>query len=184
MLGRCARSTCVPVVRCSWLVTLSVVNMCASRWVCFSLAMALASGSSGALSEVYRWKDSSGKVHFGDRPDSTDPRVVKEVAVPSPNLATGFKGMPPTTAGGQTKAVADGETTTPAAPVRAAEGFKPQSAPKRGTAAQGKDSCQAKVAAFRASRACFGACGSTNGRFGTRNNAGCEHCVEQPMPNC
>lgn len=159
------------------------INMCAARWVYFSLAIALTFGSSGALSEVYRWKDSSGKVHFGDRPDSTDPQVVKEVVVPSPNLATGFKGMPPTTVGGQPKAVLDGKTTVPAAPVGAAEGTKPKSAPKRGIAAQGKDSCQAKVAAFRASRACFGACGSTNGSLG-RNNAGCEHCVEQPMPNC
>lgn len=158
--------------------------MGAARWVCFSLAVALAFGSSGALSEVYRWKDSSGKVHFGDRPDSTDPQVVKEVVVPSPNLAAGFKGTPPTTVGDQTKAVSGEETTIPAAPVGATEGSKPKSAPKRGIATQSKDSCQAKVAAFLASRACFGACGSTNGRFGTRNNAGCEHCVEQPMPNC
>ncbi|MBT9463821.1 DUF4124 domain-containing protein [Hydrogenophaga sp.] len=158
--------------------------MGAARWVCFSLAIALAFGSSGALSEVYRWKDSNGKVHFGDRPDSTDPQVVKEVIVPSPNLATGLKGMPSTTAGGKPKAVAGEETTVPAAPVGAAEGSRPKSAPKRGIAEQSKDSCQAKVAAFRASRACFDACGSTNGRFGTRNNAGCEHCVEQPMPSC
>lgn len=158
--------------------------MGAARWVCFSLAIALAFASSGALSEVYRWKDSNGKVHFGDRPDSTDPQVVKEVIVPSPNLATGLKGMPPTTVGGKPKAVAGEEPTVPAAPVGAAEGSRPKAAPKRGIAEQSKDSCQARVAAFRASRACFGACGSTNGRFGTRNNAGCEHCVEQPTPNC
>jgi len=158
--------------------------MGAARWVCFSFVLAMVFGSSSALSEVYRWKDSNGKVHFGDRPDSTDPKVVKEVVVPSPNLAAGFKGAPPTTASGQTKAASGEETTVPAAPVETAEGSKPKPAPKRGLAAQSKDSCQAKVAAFRASRECFGACGSTNGRFGTRNNAGCEHCVEQPMPNC
>ncbi len=158
--------------------------MGAARWVCFSLAVALAFGSSGAFAEVYRWKDSSGKVHFGDRPDSTDPKVVKEVVVPSPNLAAGFKGPPSTTAVGPAKADSGEATTVPAAPAGAAEGSKPKPAPQRGIAAQSKDSCQAKVAAFRASRACFGACGSTNGRFGTRNNAGCEHCVEQPMPNC
>jgi hypothetical protein len=158
--------------------------MGAARWVHFSLAVALAFGSSGALAEVYRWKDSSGKVHFGDRPHSTDPQVVKEVVVPLPNLADGFKGTPSTTGGGQTKAVSDAGEPIPAAPVGATEGPKPKPAPKRGLAAQSKDSCQAKVAAYRASRACFGACGTTNGRFGTRNNAGCEHCVEQPMPNC
>lgn len=100
--------------------------MGAARWVYVSLAIALAFASSGALSEVYRWKDSNGKLHFGDRPDSTDPQVVKEVIVPSPNLATGLKGMPPT-AGGKPKAVAGDEPTV---------------------------------------------------------HAGCEHCVEQPTPNC
>lgn len=158
--------------------------MGAAHWVCFSLAIALVFGSGSALSEVYRWTDSSGKVHFGDRPDSTDPKVVKEVVVPSPNLATGLKGMPPTTAGGPTKPAPKGDATTPAAPVKTAESAKPTSVPQRGVAVQSKDSCQAKVAAFRASVACFGACGKTNSSFGTRNNAGCEQCVEQPMPNC
>lgn len=158
--------------------------MGAARWVCFSFVVAMAFGTGGALAEVYRWKDSSGKVHFGDRPDSTDPKVVKEVVVPRPNLAEGFKGAPPTTADGPPKAVSRDEIAVPADPLATADAPKPKPAPKRGLAAQSKDSCQAKVAAFVASRECFGACGSTNGRFGTRNNAGCEHCVEQPRPNC
>jgi hypothetical protein len=159
--------------------------MGAARWVCFAFVVAMAFGTGAALAEVYRWKDSSGKVHFGDRPDSTDPKVVKEVLVPRPNLAEGFKGAPPTPAGGQTKAVSGDENTAPADPEITAETPKPKPkpTPKRGLAAQSKDSCQAKVAAYVASRQCFGACGSTNGSLG-RNNAGCEHCVEQPMPNC
>lgn len=158
--------------------------MGAARWVCFSFVVAMVFGTGGALAEVYRWKDSSGKVHFGDRPDSTDPKVVKEVVVPRPNLAEGFKGAPPTTTDGPTKAVSREETPAPSDPLATAEAPKPKPVPKRGLAAQSKDSCQAKVAAYVASRECFGACGSTNGRFGTRNNAGCEHCVEQPRPNC
>ncbi len=160
-----------------------MLNMCVARCVNCLLAIALALGSSGALSEVYRWKDSSGTVHFGDRPDSTNPGVAKEVVVPSPNLATGFKGVPPTSADGQNKAVSNGKITTPAGQVGAAAAPTSTTAPKRGIAAQSKDSCQAKVEAFRASTECFGACGSTNGSLG-RNNAGCQHCVDQPMPNC
>ncbi|WP_419472299.1 DUF4124 domain-containing protein [Hydrogenophaga sp.] len=170
-------------LRSPWLQSLLVINMGAARWVCFSLVVALAFGSGGAVAEVYRWKDSSGKVHFGDRPNSTDPKVVKAVVVPRPNLAEGFKGAPPTTAGGQTKAVSGQETNAPADPLATAGAPKPKPTPKRGLAAQSKDSCQAKVAAYLASTECFGACGSTNGSLG-RNNAGCEHCVEQPTPNC
>jgi hypothetical protein len=78
-----------------WCQSLPVVNMGAARWVYFSLAVSLLFGSGGALSEVYRWKDSSGKVHFGDRPDSTDPKVVKEVVVPSPlGTAEGSQPLP------------------------------------------------------------------------------------------
>lgn len=170
-------------LRCPWFQILTVINMGAALWGVFSLVLALAFGSGGAFAEVYRWKDSNGKVHFGDRPDSTDPKVVKEVVVPSPNLAVGFKGSPPSTSNGPARTDSTAETTIPAAPAGTAEGSKPKPAPQRGIAAKSRDSCQAKVAAFQASRACFGACGSTNGSLG-RNNAGCEHCVEQPMPNC
>jgi hypothetical protein len=156
--------------------------MGAARWVYFSLAVSLVFGSSGALSEVYRWKDSSGKVHFGDRPDSTDPQVVKEVVVPSPNLATGFKGTPSTTSVGPTKAIS-GDETTPAVSLGAEEGSKPMPAPKRGFAAQSQDSCKAQKAAYKASRACFVACGRPI--FGRgQDNTGCEYCDDQPMPNC
>lgn len=160
----------------SGLQSLWVINMSAARWACFSLAAALAfgSGSSALGDEVYRWKDSSGKVHFGDRPpDATDPQAVKKVAVPSPNLAAGFKDTPADTADAPGKPKPEAEISAPALP-------KP--IPKRGVAAQSKDSCEAKVAAFRASHACFAACGRPSGR--ARNNAGCEHCEEQPMPNC
>ena len=157
--------------------------MGAARWVYFSLAAALVLGSSSALSEVYRWKDSSGKVHFGDRPDSTDPRVVKEVVVPSPNLATGFKGTPSTTSVDPTKAVSGSETLVPVNPLRAADGSDPKPAPKPGFAAQSKDSCEAKKVAYKASRACFVACGRPIYRRG-QDNTGCEYCDDQPMPNC
>jgi hypothetical protein len=157
--------------------------MGAARWVYFSLAVSLLFGGGGALAEVYRWKDSSGKVHFGDRPNSTDPQVVKEVVVPSPNLATGFKGTPSTTFVDPTKAISGGETIIPAAPVGAAEDSKPKSAPKRGFAAQSQDSCKAQKAAYRASRACFVACGRPIYGRG-HDNTGCEYCDDQPMPNC
>jgi hypothetical protein len=155
--------------------------MVAARWVCFSLATVLACGSSGALSEVYRWKDRNGKVHFGDRPDSTDPKVVKEVVVPSPNLAAGFKATPPLAPVGPANAVVDGATDIPAAP--APESFDPKRGPKRGFAAQSQASCEAKKAAYKTSRACFVACGRPI--FGRgHDNTGCEHCDDQPMPNC
>jgi hypothetical protein len=153
--------------------------MGAARWVYVSLAVALVFGSSGALSEVYRWKDSNGKVHFGDRPDSTDPQVVKEVVVPTPNLAKGFTGTPSTTSVAPTKTISSGEGTVPAVPTRAAQG--PKSKP--GFAAQSQDLSKAQKAAYRASRACFVACGRPI--FGRgQDNTGCEHCNDQPMPNC
>lgn len=157
--------------------------MGAARWVYFSLAVSLLFGCGGALAEVYRWKDSSGKVHFGDRPNSTDPQVVKEVVVPSPNLAKGFKGTPSTTSVGPTKATSVDETTTPAVPLEAAEGSRPKPAPKVGFAAQSQDSCKAQKAAYTASRACFVACGRPIFRRG-QDNTGCEYCDDQPMPNC
>jgi len=146
-----------------------------ARWVHFSLVVALVFGSGGALSEVYRWKDSSGKVHFGDRPDSTDPQIVKEIVLPSPNLAKGFKGTPSAAPAGPAKAVAN-DVPTPGSDDAS------KTTPQRGLARQGKDSCQARAAAFQASAACFDTCGrSVRTR---RNNAGCEHCGEQPMPHC
>lgn len=150
--------------------------MSAARWVCFSLAAALAfgSGSSALADEVYRWKDSSGKVHFGDRPPAAaDPKTVKKVTVPSPNLTESFKDAPPATSDAPGKRKPEGEMAAPATP-------QPQ--PKRGMAAQSQDSCAAKVAAFQASYACFEACGKPI--KGARNNAGCGHCTDQPMPNC
>jgi len=143
----------------------------------FSLVMALVVGGSVAHAEVYRWKDSSGQVHFGDRPDATS-RGVQKVVVPRPNLAEGFEVTPPTTSASPTQAqpIPSGvpEAVVP----------KPEPVPKLGVAARRKDSCKAKWAAFEASAACFGACGKNNGGGKTRNNAGCEHCDEAPMPNC
>lgn len=58
----------------------------------WTLALSLFFGvTNDALSEVYRWKDSKGVIHFSDQPISTDPQVAKEVRVPRPNLANAFK---------------------------------------------------------------------------------------------
>lgn len=150
--------------------------------VLLALLAAVVSGS--VLAEVYRWADSNGTVHFGDRPHSTDPKVVKEVAVPRPNLVEGFKGSTAAAISGQTDADAIGDNATPAAPMPAASGPRVNALPKRGFAEQSKASCQAKVTAYRASKACFDECGRQNGNMSGRNNAGCEHCVDLPMPNC
>jgi Domain of unknown function (DUF4124) len=150
------------------------------RWIWLALALGL--GSSSAFSEVYRWTDSRGKVHFGDRPDANDPQAAQEVVVPRANVVPGFKGTPAAPPAGPTDAVTGGEARVPANPSGAAVSAKPKPAP-RGFAAQSKDSCKKKVDAYRASKACFDACGRTNGN-GNRNNAGCEHCEDQPMPNC
>lgn len=148
---------------------------------CFLLG-AVAPGS--VFAEVYRWTDSNGRVHFGDRPHSTDPKVVKDMVVPRPNLAEGFKGSPAAAPAGPTDAGAIADNKSPAAPTPAASSPQINASPKRGFAEQGKASCQAKVAAYRASKACFDECGRQNGRLSGRNNAGCEHCVDLPMPNC
>lgn len=141
------------------------------RWPVLTFAFALILGGGGnALSEVYRWKDSSGTVHFGDQPVSTDPQEVKEVVVPAPNLAGAFKArpIPPES---EPAALDTGSVI-------------PVPAKKLGFAAKSKDSCQAKTAAFEASRACFDACGRYNNSGGGRNNTGCDQCIDQPMPHC
>lgn len=157
--------------------------MGAARWVRLSLALALAVGGGSVQSdEVYRWKDSKGQVHFGDRPDANGSHGAKKVVVPRPNLAKGLERPPPTAPAGSDPGASGGEAATPAVPPVAAERPPAQPAAKRGFAAQRQDSCQAKWAAFWDSAACFGACGKTSGLV--RNNAGCEHCSEQPMPGC
>lgn len=155
--------------------------MGAARWVRLSLALALAIGGGSVQSdEVYRWKDSQGRVRFGDRPDATGSQGAKRVVVPRPNLAKGLE-PPPTAPVGSGSS--GGETLTPPAALPVAvERPLAKPAAKRGFAAQRQDSCQAKWAAFWDSAACFGACGKTSGLV--RNNAGCEHCSEQPMPGC
>ncbi len=146
-----------------------------SRWIYLTLALSLVFGSaSDALAEVYSWKDSKGVVHFGDRPVSTDPTVVKEVVVPKPNLANAFKPDP--------KTLQAGETPTPP-DLSEVSGGAPQPPPNRGAAAKSKASCEAKVAAYQESKACFADCAKPN-RFSGTNTAACGHCVEQPMPQC
>ena len=157
--------------------------MKAAHWVTLLLSLAFAWSGGAAHAEVYRWKDSKGQVHFGDRPDPSSPGA-KKVVVPRPNLAKGLEIPPPTTSTGSTKADPDDETTKATVPAETVEKPKPVPLPKRGFAAQRQDSCQAKWAAFDASAACFGACGKSIGGGRTRNNAGCEHCDEAPMPNC
>lgn len=150
------------------------------NWI--ALALTLGLGCSSAFSEVYRWTDSKGRVHFGDRPDAADPQAAQKVVVPRANLVPGFKGTAAAPPAGPTDAVTGGETTVPANPSGAAASAKPKPTP-RGFAAQSKHSCEAKVAAYRASKACFDACGRNNGNE-NRNNAGCGHCEDQPMPSC
>jgi hypothetical protein len=155
--------------------TFPVFNMRASRWLFLTLALSLAFGSANnAFSEVYQWKDSKGVVHFADRPVSTDPQVVKEVVVPSPNLANAFKPNPN---------IREAEEAQTPEQASGATGAVQQPPPSNGIAAKSKDSCQAKVAAYKASKACFDACAKPNGGSGM-NTAGCGHCVDQPMPQC
>ncbi len=170
-----------PEIRCPQFPLPIADNMDATRWICLTLALVLGTGT--AYSEVYRWKDSNGVVHFGDRPHSTDPRVAKEVVVPRANLTQGFKDTPTATAGKPAKGVSGIETNAPANPSTVVEGAKPKPAPQRGFAAQSQESCQAKKAAYRVSRACFVACGRPIVGRG-HDNTGCEHCDDQPMPNC
>lgn len=157
--------------------------MRAVRWFHFVPAIALVLGGSVAHAEVYRWKDSNGQVHFGDRPDPIS-QGAKKVVVPRPNLAKSLEVAPKPASAGTTKAKSDGDTGPSTILPEAAERPKPEPTPKLGIAAQRKDSCQAKWAAYEASAACFGACGKSNGGGRTRNNAGCEHCAEAPRPNC
>lgn len=148
--------------------------MRASPWIYLTLALSLVAfgGASDALAEVYRWKDSKGVVHFGDRPVSTDPRVVQEVAVPKPNLANAFKPDP--------NAVTAVESPPPAPnPVNASQ----PPTEDLGIAAKSRTSCEAKVAAYKASKVCFARCSKANAQGGT-NTAACGHCTEQTMPQC
>jgi len=153
------------------------------RWLQVVSAIALVWGGSIAHAEVYRWKDSNGQVHFGDRPDPAS-QGAKKIVVPRPNLAKSLEVAPKPTPVGTTKAKSDVDTGTSTIPPETAESPKPGPAPKLGIAAQRKDSCQAKWAAYESSAACFGACGKNNGGGKTRNNAGCEHCAEASRPNC
>lgn len=165
--------------------------MRASRWIFLTLALSLALGSaSDAFSEVYRWKDSQGKVHFSDQPISKDPKVVKEVVVPSPNLANAFKPKPNAPASGMEVSVGTEAGGSPAAPIQPQTSQRPL-----GVTAKSNESCRLKMAAYQASKACFDACGKSIGTNGSgasitsagrsgRNNAGCEHCVDHPMPQC
>ncbi|NIM40106.1 MAG: DUF4124 domain-containing protein [Hydrogenophaga sp.] len=56
-----------------------------ARRVRLLLAIALVLAGSGVQSEVYRWTDSQGRVHFGDRPDAAAAQGAKKVLVPRPN---------------------------------------------------------------------------------------------------
>jgi hypothetical protein len=165
---------------------LLATNMRPSHWISFTFALVgVLTAATQAHSEVYRWKDSQGKVHFSDQPISTDPGVVREVVVPSPNVANAFKPRPNNAARTAEVPVDAGVSSD------SGDSAKPQDALRpRGVAANSQESCRQKRAAYEASRACFDACGSNNGtdlwggRNSGRNNAGCEHCGEQPMPHC
>ena len=71
------------------------MNTIATRCILLNLAtvltLTLGLGSAAAQTEVYRWKDGNGRVHFGDRPDAGDARGAQRVVVPAPNLADGVK---------------------------------------------------------------------------------------------
>ena len=154
------------------------MNTIATRCVLLNLAtvltLALGLGSAAAQTEVYRWKDSNGKVHFGDRPDAGDARGAQRVVVPAPNLADGLKARPAASTVEAAPAV-----VTPKPPVRPATA----STAPLGVAAQQQDSCKAQWATYDDSAACYRACG-TNSRGGARNNAACSHCTDTPMPSC
>lgn len=130
----------------------------------------LIGGAATAQAEVYRWKDSKGKVHFGDQTDLREQEAVKEEVIPRPNVVRAFKASP-------TAALPE-----PATPSTGGMTVIPNR--QLGIVAQQQSSCQAKLAAFQASRACFDACSRPIGRGRGRNITGCEHCVDQPMPHC
>lgn len=180
----CIRRTGAPNYHACWLQCIRGSNMRAARWVRLLLTIALVLAGGVAHSEVYRWTDSNGRVHFGDRPDASAAQGAKKVLVPRPNLADGFEATPPATSPGSPPVDSGDDTTAPAVPSEAAEIPQPEPAPKRGVAAQRQDSCQAKWAAFRASTECFATCGKHIGRSGRRNNAGCVQCEDMPMPRC
>lgn len=154
------------------------MNNITSRCLLLNLAsvliMAAGLGNAAAQTEVYRWKDSNGRVHFGDRPDAGDSRDARRVVVPAPNLADGVKVRPP--AGNAAVAPPVITPNPPTRPAMASTG-------PRGVAAQQQDSCKAQWAAYNDSAACYGGCGGTR-QGGTRNNAACSHCADTPMPSC
>lgn len=155
----------------------------AFRGFFFTLALALLLGHAReSLAEIYRWTDRHGKVHFSDQPVSTDPQVVHKLTVPQPNLARAFRPSPNILGDGPPEPAGSGEAS---APDSSSGSIDP--APKPGSgggvAARSKESCQAKVAAYRESRACFSACAQPL-RGGGTSTARCGHCVEQPMPPC
>lgn len=157
------------------------MNIITSRCLLLNLAsvliMAAGPGNAAAQTEVYRWKDSNGRVHFGDRPDAGDARDARRVAVPAPNLAEGLKARPAASTAEAAPAVVPPKPPNP--PTRPAT---VNTAP-RGVAAQQQDSCKAQWATYDESAACYRSCG-TNSRGGARNNAACSHCTDTPMPSC
>lgn len=162
----------------------TLFHMDSFKGIYLTLACVLVLGSaSDARSEVYRWTDSQGVVHFSDQPVSTDPQKVKEVTVPKPNVVDGFKARPSAPAGDAVPPGAPGQSPAPAEPATPSGAADPKPKSGQGNAARSKESCQEKVAAYIASRACFRTCAQRLVGGGT-NPAGCEHCVDQPMPPC
>ena len=158
--------------------------MGAAHWFRGALALGIFFGSGHAVSDVYRWTDEHGVVHFGDRPHSTDPKAVNKVTVTRPNLAEGYKPPLNPQAAEPPGSPVEAEQKAPSVPAQtAAPPPMPTPLPGRGFAEHYKASCQARKAAFAASVACFSACGKTLLRD-IRNNAGCDHWVDLPEPRC
>lgn len=155
------------------------MNNITSRCLLLNLASVLIAasglGNAAAQTEVYRWKDSNGSVHFGDRPDAGDSRDARRVMVPAPNLAEGLKARP----AASTAKVAP-PVVTPNPPTLPATA----STAPRGVSAQQQDSCKALWAAYKDSAACYMGCSTSNGRNRGRNITSCNHCTDTPMPGC
>jgi hypothetical protein len=154
------------------------------RSIFLTLWWVLLTTAGAAHAEVYRWKDSAGVVHFGDRPTSTDPRAVQQVDVPPANVAEPFKArpaaLPPAPASGNDGGDAKTQADNPAGPIDTANA---PTRPLSGVAKR-QASCAAQKSAFQASQACFAACGTDNGNLHGRNNARCGHCADLPTPHC
>lgn len=154
-----------------------ITSRCLLLYLAWVLIMAAGLGNVAAQTEVYRWKDSDGRVHFGDRTDGGDARDARRVVVPAPNLADGLKARPAaSTAEAAPPVVTPKPPNPPARPATASIGA-------RGVAAQEQDNCKAQWAAYNDSAACYRGCGTTR-RGGIRNNAACGHCTDTPMPGC